>query len=319
MAATKFFSKKPMNDYIRTFNSYLQELFSERVYKIAIDAGFSCPNRDGTKGVNGCIYCDERGSSSRTNASSTPIREQILKNIAHRKIRYKAKKFIAHFQSYTNTYAPLEKLKELYDEAISSSEEIVGLSISTRADCVDEEKMALIASYQKHLPFVQVEFGLQTIHNRTRDLLNRCEKYEDFVQALSWTKKFSLHHCAHVILGLPGESQEEQMQTAKALADLQIEGVKIHFLVALENTSLAQQYLDGLWQPPSFEEHISLTCDFLERLPPSTIIHRISGNGHPLHLIAPLWMKEKKEEILPALKKEFLRRNSRQGSRYLPP
>jgi uncharacterized protein len=306
-----------MSFYFRSYNSYLQEIFHTRVYKISIDGGFTCPNRDGTKGVGGCIYCDERGSSSRTHLPKTSIRDQVIKNIAIRKSRYKAKKFIAYFQSYSNTYAPVLQLKKCYDEALFSSDDIVGLALSTRADCIDEEKLSLIASYQKIVPYVQIEYGLQTIHNSTLQRLNRCEQYEDFLQALEWTKQWKIHHCVHIILGLPFEEREKERQTAKALAKLGIEGVKIHFLVAMENTFLAKQYQEGLWQPLSFEEHISRACDFLEYLPPQTIIHRISGNGHPLHLVAPLWMKEKKEQILSSIEEEFKKRNTRQGFRYV--
>lgn len=302
--------------YFRSYNSYLQELFQTRVYKISIDAGFSCPNRDGTKGVGGCIYCDEKGSSSRTQHRGTPIQEQILKNMAVRKSRYKAEKFIAYFQSYSNTYAPVAHCKKLYDEAVFSSPDIIGLSISTRPDCIDEEKLELIASYQKHLPYLQIEYGLQTIHNPTLERLNRCERFEDFLHAFSLTKKFPIHLCAHVILGLPGETRKDMLQTAEMLAKLKVEGVKIHSLAAMKATPLARQYLEGLWKPLGFEESIALIADFLERLPPDTIIHRLSGGGHPQHLVAPLWMKERKNEVLPFLVKEFNKRNSRQGSCY---
>ncbi len=301
--------------YFRSYNSYLQELFHARVYKISIDGGFTCPNRDGTKGRGGCIYCDEKGSSSRAHAPATPIREQVIKNIAVRKSRYRAEKFIAYFQSFTNTYAPCATLKKLYDEAIFASPDIVGLSIATRADSIDEEKLSLIASYQQNLPYVQIEYGLQTIHNRTLSSLNRCESFEDFLHALTLTRQFPIHHCVHVILGLPGESKKEELQTADMLAKLKIEGVKIHFLVALQNTPLALQYQQGLFHPLSFEEQIMRLADFLERLPPETVIHRLSGNGHPQKLIAPLWMKERKKEIVPCLIQEFIKRNTKQGSR----
>lgn len=308
-----------MDPYFRSYNSYLQELFKTRVYKISIDGGFSCPNRDGTKAVGGCIYCDEKGSSSRTHSCGDSIREQVVKNIQVRKSRYKAEKFIAYFQSFSNTYAPATMLKKLYDEAIFSSPDIIGLSISTRSDCIDEEKLELIASYEKHLPYLQIEYGLQSIHNRTLHRINRQEQFEDFLSALSLTRKFPIHLCVHVILGLPGETKEDMMQTAEMLATLAIEGVKIHTLVAMEKTPLAKQYQESQWQPLGFEEHIALLADFLERLPAHTIIHRLSGNGHPQHLVAPLWMKERKKEILPCLTKEFCKRDTRQGSRSPPP
>jgi len=302
--------------YYRSYHDVLQERFGCRVYKVSIDGGFTCPNRDGSKGVGGCIYCDETGSSSRTRSEKDSITDQILKNIAVRRQRYRASKFIAYFQSYTNTYDSVENLKGKYDEAISAHQDIVGLAISTRPDCVDEEKLVLIASYRQLVPYVHVEYGLQTVHNCTLQRLNRCETYEDFLRALSLTKDYQIEHCVHVILGLPGESREDQLFTADQLAEWRVQGVKIHLLVAMEKTLLAEQYAMGLWKPLDFEETISLACDFIERLHPECVIHRIAGNGHPLHLVAPSWMKTRtrKEEILEAIRREFIRRRTQQGS-----
>jgi len=302
-------------DYFRSYNREMKEKFGCRIYKVSIDGGFSCPNRDGTKGKCGCIFCDETGSSSRTHTLQTPIKEQVKKNIRIRRTRYKAKKFIAYFQSYTNTYAPIEVLKEKYDEAIETDPDIIGLTISTRPDCINEENVKLIASYQQRLPYVSIELGLQSIHNETLKKINRQETFEDFLNAIQLIQKYKLHHCVHVILGLPGETPDMMIETAKMLSHLKVEGVKIHTLIAMENTPLATMYDKKIWKPFDFEENIERICDFIEHLDEKIIIHRISGNGHPQYLKAPLWIKEKKRLIKPSLNEMFHQRGTRQGAK----
>ena len=266
-------SPEPQSLY-NSYNDYLRQLFGCRVYKVSIDAGFTCPNRDGRKGTGGCTFCDETGSSSRTHELATPIQAQILQNIKVRRTRYRAQKFIAYFQSYTNTYAPIEQLKQLYDEALATHPDIVGLAISTRPDCVDQEKLNLIASYREKVPYVCVEYGMQTMHNRTLKAVNRCEVHDDFLKAIELTQALKLDHCVHVVLGLPGETREDQLATADTLARLKVHGVKIHLLVAMEKTPLAALYRAGKWAPLTHVEYISLACDFLERLHPECVIHR---------------------------------------------
>jgi radical SAM protein (TIGR01212 family) len=292
----------------------MKSLFGFKVYKVSVDAGFSCPNRDGKKGVSGCIFCDEKGSSSRTNENLS-IKAQVLENIKIRKKRFKAKKFIVYFQSFSNTYAPTETLKKRYDEAINASPDIVGISISTRADCIDEEKIKFISTYKKKLPYVSLEYGMQTSHDKTLKLINRKETFKDFLKAISLTKKYNLHNSAHVILGLPKENKSNMLKTADTLAKLQIEGVKIHLLVVMKNTVLEKMYKNKLYSPLSFEEFINISCDFLERLPKNCIIHRLSTSGHPKGIVAPLWMKKKNlnNEIIAALEKNFSKRKTKQG------
>ena len=306
---TEHNSLLPYNSY----NNYMKKKMGCKVYKVSIDGGFSCPNRDRTKGEGGCIFCDERGSSSRTNNLSSSITEQIINNIKVRKARYKAKKFIAYFQSFSNTYAPISKLKEKYDEAIQADKDIIGLNISTRPDCIDENKIKLIASYKEKVPYVCIEYGMQTSHDKTLKLINRKENHTDFLKALELTQKYGLHHCAHIILGLPGESIEEQIQTANVISSLGVEGIKIHLLVAIANTPLATMYKDGLWAPLSYEEYINLACTFLENIHKECIIHRLSSSGHPMHLVAPIWMKNKNINISFDIVKEFKKRNTYQG------
>jgi radical SAM protein (TIGR01212 family) len=299
----------------RSYNHYLQQRFGQRVYKVSIDGGFTCPNKDGTKGVGGCTFCDETGSSSRTHTRNTDITTQVRNNIEHRRKRFKANRFIAYFQSYTNTYSPVERLKRLYDEALAVDSDIIGLAISTRPDCVDPQKLDLIASYKNQVPYVAVEYGLQTIHNHSLALVNRCETYEEFLQAHQWTVERELELCVHVILGMPNETWEDMMATADALAALRVHGVKIHMLVAMERTPIAAQYRQGLWHSMSFEAYVATCVDFLERLHPQCIIHRVAGNGHFKHVVAPLWMAEQRQEVMAAIEAEFAKRGTVQGSR----
>ena len=291
----------------------MRKLFNCKVYKVSIDGGFSCPNRDGKKGFGGCIFCDETGSSARTQNQTLSIKEQTLKNIEFRKTRYKAKKFIVYFQSFSNTYEKTDLLEKKYLEAIKAHKDIVGISISTRADCIDEEKIKLIASLKKIVPYVNIEYGMQTSHNKTLEKLNRKETFEDFLYALEITKKYGINHCAHIILGLIDETYKDQLKTADKLANLKVQGVKIHLLVAMKNTLLQKMYENKSWKPLSFDEYISLSCSFLERLHKDCIIHRISSSGHLKHLVAPKWMIEKKLKIIPAILEEFLSRKTTQG------
>jgi radical SAM protein (TIGR01212 family) len=297
----------------RPYSAYLREKLGFKTYKLTLDAGFTCPNRDGVKAYGGCTFCDQTGSSSREQDRRDSITDQLLKNMEKQRRRFKAEKFIAYFQSFTNTYASTERLKILYDEAVCAHPDIIGLAISTRPDCVDEEKLGLIQSYQGRVPYVSVEYGLQTIHDHTLARLNRAETYQDFLTAYELTRAMDIEHCVHVILDLPGESHADQMATADALAGLKVHGVKIHLLCAMEKTPLAAEYLRGEWQPLEKDAYVQLLCDFMERLHPETIIHRVAGNGHHQHILAPLWL-QRKLEIMNELEAEFVRRGTQQGS-----
>lgn len=296
------------------YSEYLKEKLGYKTYKLTLDAGFTCPNRDGVKAYGGCTFCDQTGSSSRAQDKQDSITEQLLKNMEKQRKRFGAEKFIAYFQSFTNTYAPVERLRALYDEAACAHPDIVGLAISTRPDCVDAEKITLIAEYKDRLPYVSIEYGMQTIHDRTLDLLNRAETHDDFLKAYELTRQAELEHCIHVILDLPGESWEDQMATADKLAELRVHGVKIHLLCAMEKTPLAVQYQRGEWQPLDKDGYVQLICDFIERLHPETVIHRVAGNGHRLHVVAPLWL-QRKLELMNEIEAEFARRGTRQGAK----
>ncbi len=300
------------------YSEVLKAKFGCKVYKVTLDAGFTCPNRDGSKGVGGCTFCDETGSSSRAQNKKDSITVQIEKNVARMRARFHAEKFIAYFQSYTNTYSRPERLKRLYDEAMASHPDIIGMAISTRPDCVNEEKLDLIASYKRPDGYLCVEYGMQTIHDHTLALLNRCETHDDFLKAFAMTREREIPMCVHVILGLPGESHDDIMATARKLSELKPEGVKIHLLCAMKHTPLEQQYLRGEWTPLTQDAYVELVCDFIEHLDPAIAIHRITGNGHREGLVAPRWL-QKKHEVLTQVDQTFARRGTRQGSALMIP
>lgn len=295
------------------YSSYLKNKFGAKVYKITLDAGFSCPNRDGTISVGGCIFCDEGGSFSQAHSNLLSIEKQVEIGIETLTNRFKAEKFMSYFQAYSNTYKPVNELKKIYDSALAHKD-IVGLSIGTRPDCVDNEKLDLIASYANAY-YTWVEYGLQSIHNKTLKKINRGHDFDCFLKAYEKTKERGINVCVHVIFGL-WETHDEIMETAKKLAQLEVDGVKIHMLCALENTKLAQMYFDGEIDFMSEEEYVQTVCDFLEYLPETTTIHRLAGNGLKKNLIAPRWLGAKLD-CLNKIDREFVKRNSYQGVRII--
>jgi len=299
----------------RQYSSYLKEVFGCKVYKVTLDAGFSCPNRDGKISTGGCIFCEDGGSFSQAHSGSMQIKEQLETSIFRLQNRFKAKKFISYFQAFSNTYAPVEKLKCLYNQALDNPD-VVGLSIGTRPDCVDEEKILLINTYAQTKE-VWIEYGLQSIHNNTLSLINRGHSAEDFLAAYDLTRKFGdkIKICVHVILGLPGETKKDMLETAKTLANLKIDGIKIHLLCALKNTELENMYNRGEFHPLSEEEYVDIVCDYLEILPKETVIHRLAGNGLKKILVAPKWLPEK-FRILNLIDREMERRGSFQGNKF---
>ncbi len=296
------------------FSAYLKNKFNAKVYKITIDAGFSCPNRDGTISGGGCIFCDSGGSFSQAHSRFLSVEEQIKAGVESLSQKFKAKKFMAYFQAYSNTYKPVEDLRRIYGASLSHPD-VIGISIGTRPDCVDDEKLDLIKEYTRSYE-TWIEYGLQTIHDRTLKFINRGHDYETFLKAYDKTKSRNINVCAHVILGLPGESREDMLQTAKALADLRIDGVKIHCLCAMRNTKLAQMYENGEVRLLEEDEYVDLVCDFLELLPEKTTIHRLAGNGLQSLKVAPLWLN-KKFDVLNKIDNEFINRGTRQGIKFL--
>jgi radical SAM protein (TIGR01212 family) len=288
------------NDY----SSYLKERYGAKVYRISLDAGFSCPHR--------CLYCNEDGSRSPYADPKRPVKEQLSSRIEYLKKSRDASKFVAYFQAFTNTNSPVNRLKEVYDQ-ILPFDEVIGLSIGTRPDCVDPDKLELIASYKERYE-VWLEYGLQSIHDRTLKAINRGHDFNDFLTAYNDTKKLSIPVCVHVIIGLPGETREDIIGTARKLTELKVDGVKIHLLHILKGSGLEKLYKNGGVRVLTQEEYVELACDFLENLSEDIIIHRLTGQGKRGDHIAPLWALDKSGTIR-KIEEALVKRGSFQGAR----
>jgi len=301
-------NKKRYNQY----SAYLKEKFGVKVYKITLDAGFSCPNRDGTISSGGCIFCGDDGSFSQAHSNKLSISEQLDEGIKNLSERFKAEKFMSYFQAFSNTYKPVNELEKIYTEALNHKD-IVGISIGTRPDCIDDDKLKLISSFKDDY-YTWIEYGLQSIHDKTLQKINRGHDYNCFLKTYEQTKKYGINVCVHVILGL-WETKEEMMQTAKELARLEIDGIKIHMLCVLKGTKLEQMYNNNEIDFMSEEDYINTVCDFLEYLPQKTLIHRLAGNGLKKNLIYPRWLG-KKLDCLNKIDREFARRDTFQGYKF---
>lgn len=291
-------------------SQYLKETFDKKVYKITLDGGFYCPNRDGTISKGGCIFCDETGSYSRCNDKILSIQEQIKKSMDKLSAQFKAQAFMAYFQSYSNTYANVEKLKEIYD-SVFFDERIVSISIGTRPDCVDNKKLDLISSY-KH-PWI--EYGLQSANDETLKLINRGHDFECFKKAVIETKKRNIKVCAHIILGFPNETKKDMLNTAHKLAKLNIDGIKIHMLTILKDAPLYEIYNKNPFYLMNMEQYCETVCDILEILPPTCTIQRIAGTGYSETTIEPQWVN-RRFEILNLIDKIMIQRNANQADKF---
>lgn len=299
----------------RPLSEYLKARFGEKVYRVTVDGGFTCPNVDGTVAKGGCVYCDNRSFSPNRRLPRKTIREQVSFGIDKLSARFGAKKFLVYFQAATNTYAPIEKLKRLYDEALDHPQ-AVGLCIGTRPDCIPDDVLDLIESYARRM-YVCLELGLQTIHDRSLTWMNRGHGLAEFVDAARRCQGRPFDVCAHVILGLPGESWDDMLATADVVAALPLHGAKIHNLHVVRDTPLETQYRAGQAPMLEFDDYVRLLADFLERLPPDVVIHRLNGDAPPKYLVAPKWSPEK-HRLLAALVREMNLRGSRQGTAYDP-
>lgn len=293
------------------FSEELKRVFNCRVHRISVDAGFSCPNRDGTVGINGCIYCGGSGSGSFGILRGASIGEQLEhgKEVMTRK--YKAKKFIAYFQPYSNTYASPQHLQRIYDQALAVKD-VVGLIVGTRPDCVPEGILDLLADYARKTYF-WLELGMQSHLDRTLSLIRRGHDFSSFVRAVKESKARQIRVCAHVILGLPGETREEMLAGAAVLNGLGVDGVKIHLLHVMRETALADAYQQGKLKILDRDEYVGLVCDFLERLDPAISVQRLTGDGNRDHLLAPQWSLQK-FEVLNTIDSELSRRGTCQGT-----
>lgn len=292
--------------------SYWRNLFGCTVHKLQIDAGFTCPNRDGHIAIGGCIYCDGRGSKLRQKGALPSVSQQIQSG----KKFYKphAAKFVAYFQTFTNTYAPVEKLQALYDEALAQ-EDVIGLSIGTRPDCVNHDVIKLLSDYAKNY-YVWLELGLQSMHDKTLQFINRGHNFQQFLDAVDALTGKNIHLCAHIIVGLPGETDEEILQTAKTIAALPIDGIKIHSLLALEGTALGEMYKNESIEILSKDKYVSLVADILEILPTGMVMQRLTADGYRDIFLAPDWAMNKLD-VLNSINNELERRDSYQGKYFV--
>lgn len=301
------------NKRYHTFTYFLEQKFGRKVAKISLDAGFTCPNIDGSKGVGGCTYCSARGSGDFAGDQSLSLREQFeqVRQVMNQK--WPDAVYIPYFQAHTNTYAPLEVLKEKFEEALSFPD-VMGLAIATRADCITDE----IADYLRELAqrtYLEVELGLQSVHDVTGERINRCHSYADFLEGYQKLADRGINICVHIIDGLPGEDREMMLETARRLSHLKLHSIKIHLLHVIKGTVMEQQLAEGQFRLLTREEYVGIVCDQLELLPPQMVIQRVTGDGERESLVGPEWSL-KKLCVMNEIDKELVRRNSFQGKNF---
>ena len=303
-----------MSEHYYSLNRYLRETFGEKVYKLALDGGMTCPNRDGTLDTRGCIFCSAGGSGDFAQGRCESVSAQIERAKARIRGKTGAKKFIAYFQSYTNTYAPTEYLERLFTEAMAEPS-VAALSVGTRPDCLGEEVVALLLRLNKIKP-VWVELGLQTVHEETAKYIRRGYGLPVYEDALRRLKAAGITVIVHVILGLPGETEEMMLQTVDYLAgEHRPDGIKLQLLHVLEGTDLAEDWRAGKFSCMEMREYFDLLCKILPRLPPDTVIHRLTGDGPKRILLAPQWTADKKR-VLNEWNRTLEKRNIQQGSEW---
>ena len=310
MAALAQLTAKP--ERFHSYNKWLKARFGERVYKVIVDAGFTCPNRDGTVAVGGCAYCNNNSFRPPSAIKTDPIRNQVRDGINYIRRRFQANKFIVYFQPFSNTYAETEYLRRLYTDALDHPE-VVGLAIGTRPDCVDEEKIAMIEDIARHT-FLSLEFGVESIYDDTLRRVNRGHDYETFLRAVRMTQGRSTHIGAHLILGFPWETREQWLAMAGEMSRVGIDALKIHHLHIVRGTALAAEYARRPFRLLEYEEYLDLLCDFVERLEPRIVIERLFGEAPRGLLIAPNWRRTK-NEIVRDIQKKFEECNVRQGAK----
>lgn len=293
------------------FGDYLFQKYNCRVLKLPVNAGLSCPNRDGTTGTGGCIFCSDEGSASPTTSGISSISGQMLNAIETYRRSYRDTKYIAYLQAFTNTYGEIDTLKKIYDECISFPE-ITGLMIGTRPDCIDDEILKLISSYKNTGFELWIELGIQSIHDKSLVFLNRGHTWRQSREAIEMIGLHGIDVCVHIILGIPGETWDNMMETAAVISGLPVNGVKIHHLHAIKNTPFELIYLKGGINLLSLREYISILCDFIERLRPDITIHRLAGDRTADTLVAPKWGLHK-GTVLQAVEDEFANRCTYQG------
>ncbi len=296
------------NKRYHTLNYHNKHIYGGKIYKAVIDAGFSCPNIDGRKGKGGCIFCD--GGSGYFTTGCISVTEQLRREKERITAKNPEAKLTAYFQAHTNTYASADVLRKLYNEAVDFG--VNGIAIATRADCITPDIIEVI----KELPVpVTVELGLQSVHDKTAEIINRGHTFAEFLTGYNMLKNAGIRVCVHIINGLPEETAEMMLSTAEVLGKLHPDGVKIHLLHVIRGTKLSEQYEKGEYTPLTKEEYIDITVSQLELLPPETVIERITGDGDKKKLVAPLWSADK-ISVLGGIDKVQRKRNSFQGKKY---
>lgn len=283
-----------------SFNKYLKDKFGQKVYKISLDGGFTCPNRDGKTGTRGCIFCSKGGSGDFAESRKMSITEQIENGKKRVEKKIKSGKYIAYFQAFTNTYAPVETLRQKYEEAINHPD-IVALSIATRPDCLGDDVLRLLDEMNKIKP-VFVELGLQTIHQKSAKYIRRGYDLSVYDKAVRDLKKIGVNVVVHVILGLPNESENDMLETVKYVCENGANGIKLQLLHVIDGTDLAKDYEKGLFKTLEFDEYVNLIVKCVKIIPKDIVIHRLTGDGAKKDLIAPLWSADKKR-VLNAINK----------------
>jgi uncharacterized protein len=296
-----------------TWNHHLKSHFGEKIIKIPLDGGFDCPNRDGKAAYGGCTFCSQSGSGDFAGSRRDDIITQFhtVKERMHAK--WKKGKYLGYFQAFSNTYAPVEKLNEMY-ETVLDQEGVVGLAIATRPDCLPDDVVEYLADLNKRT-YLWVELGLQTVHERTAMLINRAHDYPTYVEGVNKLRKHNIRVCTHIIDGLPLETPEMMMETAREVAKLDVQGIKIHLLHLLKKTPMVKQYEQGMLEFLDFDTYVNLVCDQLEVIPSDMMIHRLTGDGPSDLLIGPMWSLNK-WKVLNAIDSELKRRDSFQGKYF---
>lgn len=282
-----------MNYY--SLNKYLRNTFGDKVYKISLNAGFTCPNRDGTIGTRGCIFCSAGGSGDFAESADLSITEQIEQGKKRVENKIKSGKYIAYFQAYTNTYAPIKILREKYYEAVNHPD-IVAVSIATRPDCLGDDVISLLDEINKIKPLF-VELGLQTIHEKSAEYIRRGYSLDVYDKAVENLKKIGVNVVVHIILGLPNETKEDMLETVKYVCNSGVDGIKLQLLHVLKNTDLEKEYLAGRFKVLKFEEYLDIIKACVDVIPENIVIHRLTGDGAKKDLIAPLWSADKKKVL----------------------
>ncbi|HEY7535967.1 MAG TPA: TIGR01212 family radical SAM protein [Thermodesulfobacteriota bacterium] len=299
-----------MDKRYNNYKSYLKEKFGCRVHKVSVDVGFTCPNRDGSVALGGCIYCNNDSFVPSYARSRVSLKDQIKTGIDYLKKRFKAEKFIIYFQAYTNTYDKVEKLEKFYREALDN-EDIIGLAVGTRSDCVDEEKIQLFESLAKDW-FVTIEYGIESIYDKTLEYMNRGHNFQSILDAIRITKDKGIHIGVHIIVGFPTETHDEMLRMADEISRLEIDFLKIHNLHIVKNTTLARMYTKEPFPLFEYEEYLDFISHFIERLSPKIVIERLFTDTPHNLLIAPRWNKTH-SVILNGIEKELEKRGAFQG------